>query len=345
MCNLAGYVGERAAAPILLEMMRRQEGFGGGYYSGIATVADGALHHAKVVGDVAALLTETDAERLPGSVGIAHSRSKSGGGREWAHPFVDCAGRMAYVANGHDGFFEGKRDKNAIAQKLAATGHAFRSHSPEPIGSYPVLADGTCVHTSEVMCHLIESLAGRLGDPIDAMRGAFMSFPAEIVGLMVHTDAPDCVIASRINQPLMIGRDAEATYLATTALAFPDAGIEWLAPMPTSATAAVYRHRIDTHPFGPPPANVADVIPWGPAHDKVLEVLSDGEGKGLGAFTAATASLWPDGAVPQSAMMAYELLRALHREGRIRFENVPVPGVVEGTTVPSRRAFLVKAPA
>ena len=44
MCNVAGYVGNKAAAPVLLKMMARQEGFGGGYYSGIATIAGGELH-------------------------------------------------------------------------------------------------------------------------------------------------------------------------------------------------------------------------------------------------------------------------------------------------------------
>jgi hypothetical protein len=34
MCNIAGYVGIRPAAPILIEMIRRQEGLAGGYYTG-----------------------------------------------------------------------------------------------------------------------------------------------------------------------------------------------------------------------------------------------------------------------------------------------------------------------
>jgi hypothetical protein len=36
MCNIAGYVGSRRAAPIILEMLRREEGFAGGFYSGLA---------------------------------------------------------------------------------------------------------------------------------------------------------------------------------------------------------------------------------------------------------------------------------------------------------------------
>ena len=91
MCNIAGYVGIRPAAPILIEMIRRQEGLAGGYYTGLATIHEGRIHYVKLTGDVDRLLAETDALSLPGTIGIIHSRSKAGGGDEWAHPFVDAA--------------------------------------------------------------------------------------------------------------------------------------------------------------------------------------------------------------------------------------------------------------
>ena len=37
MCNIAGYVGTRPAAPILLEMLKKQEGFAGGELYGVPT--------------------------------------------------------------------------------------------------------------------------------------------------------------------------------------------------------------------------------------------------------------------------------------------------------------------
>ena len=105
MCNIAGYVGngKKEAAPILLEMLRAQEGYAGGYYTGIATIHEGKMYYAKLTGDVQRLIDETDAASLPGSIGIIHSRSKSGGSDEWAHPFVgsrDGEAKIAYVANG-----------------------------------------------------------------------------------------------------------------------------------------------------------------------------------------------------------------------------------------------------
>ena len=44
MCNIAGYAGKCAAAPILIEMLRKEEGFDGGFYTGIATVHEGKIH-------------------------------------------------------------------------------------------------------------------------------------------------------------------------------------------------------------------------------------------------------------------------------------------------------------
>ena len=74
MCNIAGYVGngKKEAAPILLEMLRAQEGFAGGYYSGIATVHEGRIYYAKLTGDVDFASVEPIASAItpvPGGVG------------------------------------------------------------------------------------------------------------------------------------------------------------------------------------------------------------------------------------------------------------------------------------
>ena len=68
MCNIAGYVGTEPAAPLLLEMIERQEGLAGGYYTGIVTLADGRLHCAKVVGDTATLRAAVRDLDLPGTM-------------------------------------------------------------------------------------------------------------------------------------------------------------------------------------------------------------------------------------------------------------------------------------
>ena len=54
-------------------MARKQEGFAGGFHTGIATISDGTIDCAKVMGDLSVLLHGTDAADFPGSVGIRAS--------------------------------------------------------------------------------------------------------------------------------------------------------------------------------------------------------------------------------------------------------------------------------
>ena len=342
MCNLAGYVGDEAAAPILLDMLARQEGFAGGYYSGIATIHEGKLYYEKAIGDVATLIKQTDAKNLPGTVGIIHSRSKSGGDVEWGHPFIDCTGRMAYVANGAAGYFATRRDADAVLRRLADDGHVFRSKASGAVGNYPTLADGSGVHVSEAVCCLIESHVTSGLDPARAMRKAFQEFPSEIVGLIVHEEMPENVIASRINQPLMIGHTNGATYMATTALAFPDADMQWLMPMPVNATAIIGREEIRILPMDPLAGPVTKAMPWKEGYETILDLLADGEPKSFGTLTRATRPLWPEDEVPQRDMMAYEILRDLHLRGLIDFTAAEKPGVLPGTVMNQKQAYLIK---
>ena len=338
MCNIAGYIGYERAAPKLFEMMEKQEGLGGGFYTGIATIHQGKLYYRKVIGDVARLLDKTDAATLPGTMGIIHSRTKSGGDVEWGHPFVNEKENMAYIANGAGGFFEKIRNKDAIAQALSDAGHIFRSRTPGATGNYPRFSDGSSAHVSDVMCHLIESFILECGGPAEAMRKAFIEFPSEIVGLMIHTDTPDCIIASRINQPLMIGRDENSTYLATTAMAFPD--LNWINPMPTTSTATIYQNSINILPFESIDYSVASIFPWEKSYNRVMTLLSNGSAKTLAELMKETNEFWPKNEVSQSAMMVYEILRHLKRSNKIRFLSSTVEGVDKDIDAPRTQAVL-----
>ena len=101
MCNLAGYAGNRQAAPILLEMLRKQQAYNGGKSTGIATIHEGKIHMRKVVGNVDDLIRNTDALELPGTIGIAHSRpSGKPGLEEYAQPFLSMDDDSVLMTNG-----------------------------------------------------------------------------------------------------------------------------------------------------------------------------------------------------------------------------------------------------
>ena len=207
MCNIAGYAGNRPAAPILIDMLLREEGFDSGYYSGIATICDGKIYHTKLIGDMKTLLENTDAATLPGNVGFIHGRSGpvSGDGR-WAHPFTtnkNGTDKIAYIANGSIGFAANRRKEyGELADRLLSDGYDLPSRQVFSGDVYNKLSDGTTAHMSDVMCQLIARHMDLGKDAQYALEDAFCEMPSEIVGLLLALDSPDKIFFSRINQPM-----------------------------------------------------------------------------------------------------------------------------------------------
>ncbi len=345
MCNIAGYAGTQPAAPILLKMMLAEEGFGGGYYTGIATVHEGRIYYAKLTGDTKRLIDNTDAASLPGTVGIIHSRSKSGGGDEWAHPFVGTKNgetQLAYVANGVVGHFAPQRpEQMKIADALLAAGYDMQSRVVLDSKMYNKLSDGTTAHMSDVMCQLILSEMDRGLAPADAMAAAFCGMPSEIVGLLLSLANPDAVTFSRINYPMSVGFADHGAYLATTAIAFPeDAGEPML--LPACSSGCVYRDHMEIIPFKDPPAKVAPITARvrAEAYDAILARLEEGP-QMMGALCKAAALCFDEADLRQDAPLAYDILHSLHKADKVRFEQLRVPGAFEHLDAPKIHISLV----
>src|SRR5580704_16704261 len=103
MCGIIGYVGKKAASPILLEGLRRLE-YRGYDSAGVAVVEDhdGLAVRKKMgkIGEGIARLLES--EPVEGSLGIAHTRWATHGPPSDvnSHPHLDQTGRIAVVHNG-----------------------------------------------------------------------------------------------------------------------------------------------------------------------------------------------------------------------------------------------------
>ena len=345
MCNIAGYVGEKRAAPILIEMMKKQEGFAGGYYTGIATIHEGKIYHAKLVGDTDMLETLTEAAKLPGNVGILHSRSKSGGGIEWAHPFVDVKNeepRIAYVANGASGFFTERKASYApfIVEELISKGYKMSSQVVMEDSIYNKLPDGTTVHMSDVMCQIILKNIEDGMNVVDAMENGFCTFPSEIVGLMLALDTPDCINYSRINMPMYVGRADHGTYMASTPIAFPEDAREHQL-LPPCSSGCVYENGVFSKAYKECPATVAPITARvrHDAYDKILEVLENKEAS-LKDLCNATQECFDPADIRPRAAVVYDILKSLLAEGKIKCEDVRVDGVYDDITAPQTRISL-----
>lgn len=346
MCVIAGYAGTRLAAPILIEMIERQEGLAGGFYTGLAAVEPGSMHWRKVVGTVADLRKVGDADALPGCVGIAHSRSNSGGDREWAHPFVACFESVAYVANGSAGVWKDHPSRKEIPNRLAREGHIFHAVSDRPVSAYPILDDGRSVHVSDVMAHLIEdnlnrsqsdvspqraatNLLHRAGDPEKAIASAMIAMPSEVVGLFVSPQYPEAVYGARWNLPACVGMDDDGAYVASSPEGFPSS-VRWWKWIPPCSSFTMSKDRLSVSPMGPPSMAIVDDVDRWQAHEAIVKALSQGKPLSVGPLLKVVEPLSPSPAPKVRYDPVYDVLYALIRSGQVRREAVQVRGAAPG---------------
>jgi glutamine---fructose-6-phosphate transaminase (isomerizing) len=182
MCGIAGYVGPRNAAPIILECLKRLE-YRGYDSCGIAVEARGPLFVRKTVGSIDAFREEISALAPSGTTGIGHTRWATHGkvDERNAHPHLSCDGSIAAV---HNGVIE---NADRIRTDLAHRGHRFTSDTD-----------------SEVIPHLLEE-GMRQGQSFDR---AFLTLQDQLLGtyaiLALRRDS-DYVLVTRKGSPLVVG--------------------------------------------------------------------------------------------------------------------------------------------
>ena len=255
MCNIAGYIGKKQAAPILLDMIRRQEHYDGSAGTGIATVHNGILYTAKVVGDVDTLIRETDALNFPGTVGIAHSRP-GGEIQCQMHPFTDFADSLALVANGTFATTNTDEYKKITHDFMNAHYAAGRIPKSRIYGSDPnalfALPDGRVYHGTESYAIRVGEFMER-GMPIcEAMAEAFGERPNGVVSIALSKNEPDKIAIAKLDRPMSIGLVDGESYIATTQFGFPEdirfdtviRAPEGVVSSVTAGEFTVTRHRI-----------------------------------------------------------------------------------------------------
>ena len=102
MCGIAGYVGDRESADVLVDALSKLE-YRGYDSAGIAVFDHGNIKVKKCKGRLANLVEKMDEEGKPqGHVGIGHTRWATHGSptNENAHPHYNKDGSIAVVHNG-----------------------------------------------------------------------------------------------------------------------------------------------------------------------------------------------------------------------------------------------------
>jgi glutamine---fructose-6-phosphate transaminase (isomerizing) len=182
MCGIVGYIGDRAAVPLLLEGLKRLE-YRGYDSAGLTVVQDGQLDTHKAVGKIVEL------EKLLGNgdgplstIGIAHTRWATHGAptERNAHPHLGCTGEFAVV---HNGIIE---NAGTLRKKLEQMGHEFRSDTD-----------------TEVITHLIEE--AYTDNLEEAVREALRQVEGAYGLAIVSSRDPRKIVAARRGSPLLLG--------------------------------------------------------------------------------------------------------------------------------------------
>jgi glucosamine--fructose-6-phosphate aminotransferase (isomerizing) len=190
MCGIVGYVGRRAAMPILVEGLRRLE-YRGYDSAGLAIAHGGGLEVHKRKGKVRELEAALPVE-IEGGLGIAHTRWATHGEPSDlnAHPHCDMEGRIAVV---HNGIIENAAD---LKRGLESKGVIFRSETD-----------------TEVLSHLIAGMPD--GSLIDAVRRALRLVSGAYGLAVIDARHPDLIVAARNGGPVVVGVGDHEMFVAS----------------------------------------------------------------------------------------------------------------------------------
>ncbi|AGA89974.1 glucosamine--fructose-6-phosphate aminotransferase, isomerizing [Thioflavicoccus mobilis 8321] len=183
MCGIVGAIAQRPVAAILLEGLRRLE-YRGYDSAGIAVLdVDRHIERVRTLGKVARLREEVEAQPVPGTLGVAHTRWATHGepATRNAHPHV-CRDRCVLV---HNGIIE---NYETLRREQAAAGHRFTSETD-----------------TEVVVHAVyDELAAGHGLTEAVRRASRRLEGAYALGVIDASD-PDRLVAARQGSPLVIG--------------------------------------------------------------------------------------------------------------------------------------------
>ena len=192
MCGIIGYVGEKQAAPILLEGLSKLE-YRGYDSAGISVYSGNELLIKKSRGRLSVLSDMTDeGKNVIGTIGIGHTRWATHGEPSDvnSHPHISSSGRFAVV---HNGIIE---NYIPLKQKLMDKGIEFLSETD-----------------TEVVAHLFEyyyngDILETLIKVIDRVEGSYA------LGIM-SVEHPDEFISVRKASPLIVGLGENENFIAS----------------------------------------------------------------------------------------------------------------------------------
>ena len=196
MCGIVGFVGNRQAAPVLLDSLSKLE-YRGYDSAGLAVRdGDGPIEVVKAKGRLKVLDEKTNGgQALVGDCGIGHTRWATHGepSENNAHPHCNDEGTIVGV---HNGIIENYQE---LKQKLLKHGYRFYSETD-----------------TEVAIKLVDYYYKKyLGTPVDALNHAMVRIRGSYALAVMFKDYPEEIYVARKDSPMILGVADGESYIAS----------------------------------------------------------------------------------------------------------------------------------
>lgn len=191
MCGIVGYIGDKQAAPFLLDGMSKLE-YRGYDSAGIAVFERGRIRVEKCVGRLEALRQKLSGNMPAGTMGIGHTRWATHGrpSDRNAHPHADSSGEFVVV---HNGIIE---NYMSLKEELLAKNHVFLSETD-----------------SEVVAHLMA--VNYNGDFEETVKKVLGMIEGSYSLVFLCAKEPDKLICTKKDNPLVIGLGSGENFIAS----------------------------------------------------------------------------------------------------------------------------------
>lgn len=196
MCGIVGYIGEKQAAPFLLEGLSKLE-YRGYDSAGIAVRKnETSVEVVKAKGRLKMLSEKTDNGRtVEGTIGIGHTRWATHGepSEANAHPHISNDKTVVAV---HNGIIENYQE---LKEKLLKKGYSFYSQTD-----------------TEVAVNLVDYYYKKVGgNPVEALAEAMLRIRGSYALVVMFREFPEELFACRKDSPMIIGKNEGECYIAS----------------------------------------------------------------------------------------------------------------------------------
>ena len=193
MCGIVGYIGNKKAAPILLDSLSKLE-YRGYDSAGLAVRNEKGIQVVKAKGRLRNLSEKIDGgNSLPGFCGIGHTRWATHGEPSEVNAHPHTADNVVGV---HNGIIENYQE---LREKLLRKGYTFYSATD-----------------TEVAVKLVDYYYKKYGlGPVDAINRSMVRIRGSYALAFLFNDYPDDIWVARKASPMIIGVKGEESFIAS----------------------------------------------------------------------------------------------------------------------------------